>query len=122
MPIEKIREDLYIKKGWDGYRVVHPNKKDLNKPFTWENTNWKNVLIGGHWSYPLKLLFVLVVIYFFAQMYQTDTEVCREFVKNFETRCIEYYNTLSLINNLTNSQTYPQLNISKLNFTYETPS
>lgn len=81
---EKIRDDLYIKKGWDGYRVVYPTKNDLTKPFSFNNINWKNFLTGGHWSYSLKLLIFIMALYFFVQMYNYDTAICREYASNFE--------------------------------------
>jgi len=113
MPIEKIRDNLYIRKGWDGYRVVHPTKKDLTKPFSLNNINWKNFLVGGHWSYPLKLLFVLIVLYLFVQMYLADTKTCREFVENFETEYLKYFDTPTSIKNY--SRSYPSLNFTDLN-------
>lgn len=89
--IEKIKltsgEEIFIKKGWDGYRVCYPNKKDLTKPFSKENAHWKNIIYGGHWSYIFKLIIFLILLYFFVQMYLQDTEICREFVENWETIC-----------------------------------
>lgn len=92
MQIEKIKEDLCIKKGWDGNRIVYPYKKDLDRPFSFkDNCNWKNLLIGGHWSRPFKMFLFLVFLYLFVQMYLSDTETCRDYAENFESYCADYY-------------------------------
>lgn len=105
--IEKIREDLYVKKGWDGYRVVHPIKKDLNLPMTRDNINWKNFLFGGHWSYALKAVLFLIALYFFVQMYLHDTKVCREFVENIGLVCTQYNE--AILDSEPNYTTFPQI-------------
>jgi hypothetical protein len=101
MAIEKIRDDLYIKKGWDGYRVVYPNKIDLNKPLLsrnpetnkLDNIHWKNFI--GLWHFWLKSAFVLIALYFFVQAYLSDTATCRKFIENLQTNCIEYMSTFA---------------------------
>lgn len=98
-PIEKINinnEEICLKKGWDGHRVVYPWKKDLSKPYSWANMNWKNFLIGGHWSRPLKMFLFLVVLYLFAQMYLSDTATCREYVSNFSSYCPCYSQNVTI--------------------------
>lgn len=112
--IEKIRENLYIKKGWDGYRVVYPNKIDLEKPFGKGNINWKNLI--GQWHFWLKSFIFLIALYFFVQMYLHDTKQCRDYAANFETICSNYASTLikgkSYQDNLTSQ--IPQLNYTSM--------
>lgn len=91
--IEKIRENLYIKKGWDGYRVVYPNKIDLDKPFQKGNINWKNVI--GRWPFWIKGLFFLILLYAFVQGYLHDTKQCRDFVNNIDTVCYQYQSVIN---------------------------
>jgi len=112
--IEKIRGDLYIKKGWDGYRVVYPIKKELDKPFSRKNAHWKNILIGGHWSRPLKLLLFLIALYLFTQMYLADTKLCRDFVQQITSGDIKIIGNNNLINN--NPQEITPLDISNIQF------
>jgi hypothetical protein len=110
--IEKIRENLYIKKGWDGYRVVYPTKIDLDKPFGKGNINWKNLI--GQWHFWLKSFIFLLALYFFVQMYLHDTKQCRDYVNNFETICSQYSSTLikgkSYQDNLTSQ--FPEFNFT----------
>lgn len=95
--IEKIRDGLYIKKGWDGYRVVYPFRNDLDRPFSFrDNCNWVNVLIGGHWSFMVKLLIFLIAFYFFTQMYLHDTAVCRNYAENFKEECTKYFSSINI--------------------------
>ena len=91
--IEKIRENLYIKKGWDGYRVVYPTKIDLDKPFGKGNIHWRNLI--GQWHFWLKGLFFLVMLYIFVQGYLHDTKQCRDFVNNIDTVCSKYQSVMN---------------------------
>lgn len=102
--VEKIRDDLYVKKGWDGYRVVYPNKIDLSKPLQKGNINWKNVV--GQWHFWLKGILLLIALYFFVQMYLSDTKICREFVENIDQVCVQYQSTLTNISQLNNEERY----------------
>lgn len=117
---EKIRDDLYIQKGWDGYRVVYPNKKELSKPLffrnpetkKFDNINWKNLI--GQWHFWLKCFIFLLALYFFVQMYLSDTSTCREFIADIETHCIEY--ALSKFPVHLENNTFP--NIKDVNITF----
>ena len=79
--IEKIKEDLYIQKGLFGYKIVYPIKKDLDRPLSLENINWKNLLIGS-WKQFLTLIIFLAIIFFFIWAYKHDMAVCQEMLKN----------------------------------------
>ena len=70
--IEKIRDGLYVKKSFDGYRVVYPYKNDDG------TINWKNLLLGGNWWNLLKTIFILLFIFGFTWSYLHDIRVCKE--------------------------------------------
>lgn len=111
--IEKIRDDLYVRKGWDGYRVVYPNRIDLSKPFQKGNIHWQNVI--GQWHFWVKGILFLLVLYFFVQMYKSDVKQCREFVQNIDSVCIQYKTTLMNISQINTEQNEIWKNISNLN-------
>jgi hypothetical protein len=70
--VEKIREGLYIKKSFDGYRVIHPIKREDG------TINWFNLFTGGsYWNW-VKLAIILIIIYFMTWSYLRDIRVCRE--------------------------------------------
>lgn len=74
--IEKIRDGLYVKKSFDGYRVVYPTKNDDG------TINWFNVLTGGTWWKLVKLLFVFLIIAAMIWSYARDTSTCRELISH----------------------------------------
>ena len=80
---EKIREGLYVKKSFDGYRVVYPVKKDIDatpEPLTpawFKNINWFNLVTGGNWWKVIKVAFLVFVILFSVWAYRRDTEFCQ---------------------------------------------
>ena len=104
MPIEKIRDGLYVKKSFDGYRVVHP----------WENENgtinWFNVFTGGSYWNLIKLLVILAIIFGMVYSYVHDIGNCINlqnnicsYLPNISAYCLEqriYYPTINF--NITN--------------------
>jgi len=74
--VEKIREGLYIKKSFDGYRVVHPIKNDDG------TFNWFNILTGGNYWMLVKFLIILFLILAMTWSYAHDTKACRELMEN----------------------------------------
>lgn len=56
-----LEDKVYMRKDTFGWKVVHPIKKDINLPYSFSNTNWVNLLVGG-WRNLLMLLFVLAVV------------------------------------------------------------
>ena len=74
--IEKIREGLYVKKGFDGLRVVHPIKNDDG---SW---NWFNVFTGGTWWKLTKLLLILTLVLGMSWSYMRDTQQCRDLLSD----------------------------------------
>jgi len=117
--VEKIRDDLYIKKGWDGYRVVFPIKKDPSGPWKKDNIHWSNLLYGGHWSRPIKALLFILALYLFVQAYLSDTKTCRDFVANIGTVCSQYNQNIILQQNNTVSL---GINLTKFNQSSSKPS
>jgi len=90
--MEKIKDDLYVKKGRFGWFIVYPIKKDQDKPYTKDNINWRNLLVGSTGSFiQMIILFVLMTFLIFAYMH--DTEECYEMLENpcerFEEFCVQ---------------------------------
>ena len=88
MAIEKIREGLYIKKSFDGYRVVYPILNDdypiLNddRSINWKNLirsiNWKNLILGGGgWKF-IKVMLIVALILFVTWSYNRDNKILIE--------------------------------------------
>jgi len=76
------KEKVYLKKsGFGEYRVVYPIKKDLNKKFTFKNTNWKNFIYGGMENTLMVLFIVLLTLGFF-YVYYHDTSEMQKVVEN----------------------------------------
>jgi len=94
--IEKIRDNLYIKKGITGYRIVYPIKNEDG------SINWHNLIYGGNiWNFlKIMLFFVLIFIVMFA--YSHDTQTCRDTMNNLTNICIQI-NNATLTQNQSNS-------------------
>lgn len=74
--IEKIREGLYVKKSFDGYRVVYPSKNEDG------TLNWFNIITGGNYWKLIKTLLILLLIFAITWSYWHDVKSYREFQKN----------------------------------------
>ena len=81
MEIEKIKDDLYVKKGMLGYRVVHPILKDIEKPFSKGNINWFNLTTGG-WSNLFRLLCYVLILSLIILAYNHDIGELRKVAEN----------------------------------------
>jgi hypothetical protein len=109
-------ETIYIKKSWDGTRLVYPIKKDISKGYSSDNINWKNFLLGGSWSYAIKVAIVMTIIILSLLAYKHDTQVCRDFIRDIDKNCVDYMsiqggssdNTQDLVNLSLNSAQMPQ--------------
>jgi len=111
MPIEKIRDDLYVKKGLTGYRVVYPIKKDLNNSLNRNNINWYNLLTGGSiWKLIKVVLFVALII-LSVIAYQYDVGAYEKTVKEIFS---DPYGWCAKLSSMKASD-YPDINWSKLN-------
>lgn len=80
--IEQVKPNLYVKKRGDSYRVVYPVKKDLTQPWSLQNCNWKNLILGGSWWNFLTTMFILGLLLFIIYAYKHDTALCREVLQN----------------------------------------
>lgn len=88
--------DLYVKKLKKGWRQIKaPVKKDFNKPYSFNNINWKNLLLGGtkHFLFNTLPLFALIFLLIFS--YKHDVNSYLEFFSN-DTKinqfCMNRYN------------------------------
>lgn len=70
--VEKIREGLYVKKGFDGYRIIHPWKNEDG------TINYKNLLCHGSYWNLLKLGFILFILLGLSYGYYHDVKVYKE--------------------------------------------
>lgn len=92
-------ETIFMKKSFDGWRVIYPIK---NKDGSF---NWKHLIFGGNiWSF-IKILAVFILLIFATIIYHYDTETCSNTLRNIDKICKE------LIKN--NTQTNP-LNFAEL--------
>lgn len=93
--IIQLSDNLYLKKTKIGYRQVKaPIRKDFNKPYSLNNVNWTNLLIGGarHFFFEAVPLFALLFILLFS--YQHDVESYQELLSN-ETKLLNYCSYLT---------------------------
>lgn len=54
-------DKVYLIKDTFGYKIVKPIKKELTKPYSFNNIHWPNLLFGG-WRNLAILLFILAII------------------------------------------------------------
>ena len=107
MVIEKIREGLYVKHSFDGYRVVYPIKNDDN------SINWYNLITGGNYWKLIKLIAIVLMIYFFIWSYQHDIKAYKQIVNKLENNPYEF--CMEIINQV-------PIQDSKLNLSIITPN
>jgi hypothetical protein len=72
-------ETIYLKKGFDGWRVVYPIK---NKDGSW---NWKHILTGGSWWNWAKIGGIVLIIVLAFVEWQQSLEYCSEFIADYNT-------------------------------------
>lgn len=89
MEMIKIKEGLYklndsqhLKKNKDSWNIIHHPKKDMGKPFSSDNINWRNLLIGGSWKSFFWIVAGLCILLFIVWSYAHDTEECRKLLEN----------------------------------------
>ena len=78
MPIEKIEvnsERVYLKHGFDGWRVVHPIKNEDG------STNWFNLLTGGNYGKLLKLAVIVILLLGLCLSYARDISECKKVIE-----------------------------------------
>jgi len=67
--------------------ILHPIKKDLNKPFSLSNCDWKNFLVGGNWMNLFWVLIFLGVVFLGVYGYYHDVGVCMQIQKDPWSYC-----------------------------------
>lgn len=87
MDIEKVTlkngKSFYVKdRGKRGIGIVYPLKKDLSKPFSPGNMNWKALLIGGSWGKFMGNTFFMLLILSLAWSYSHDISAYEEVYSN----------------------------------------
>jgi len=98
-------EEVYLKKDLLGWRVVHPIKKDLDKPLSLQNVSWFNFLTGG-WN-NLLILFIMVItivsVFWFLDMQYSEVV---DYVEKLSVICKPLVLEDSLQKNLFNNSKY----------------
>lgn len=67
-------ERFAVRRGWDGWRVIYPSKKEDG------SICWKNVI--GSWQRWIKSIIFLLLLLAAFSIYNHDTSICREYVAN----------------------------------------
>ena len=111
--IEKIKDDLYVRKSFGEWIIVRPIKKDLEKPYAKDNINWKNLLVGS-WGSFIKMLILFGIIAFLIWSYREDMKTCTDALNSpCVQQCHENYG-LKLLENYTGVMNYERENIEGL--------
>ena len=82
MEIEEVKPNLFIQKTKFGYKVVYPIKKDLTKPLSFDNINWKNLLIGSWKTFGIFLLILFFLFLLYKAYYKEVVIPCKEIMEN----------------------------------------
>lgn len=77
--IEVGQNIVYLKKGFAGWKVVHPIKNEDG------SLNWKNLLIGGSWWNLFGLTAIIILILLAVQEYSTTLQVANECLNKTQT-------------------------------------
>ena len=85
-------EIVYLKKSFDGWRVVHPLK---NEDGTW---NRKNLLSGGSWWNLVKIGGILLLILLAFYEWSHSLKYCSEFIANHSAMPFPQINISGYIN------------------------
>jgi len=101
--VEKIRDGLYVKNSFDGYRVVYPFKNDDG---TW---NWFNFITGGNYWKLIKVGLILLMLLGLSWSYMRDVGVCIDLTEKIQNNPHEFCNNLTR----GNSKSYLQVNLSE---------
>jgi len=81
--VEKIGDNLYIRNGITGYRIVYPIKDEYG------NMIWKNLIYGGSLWNLIKVLFIFLVLFLIMFAYKHDTQGCRDTLNNLSSICAQ---------------------------------
>lgn len=79
--VEEVKPNLFVKKTRKGYRQVYPPHKDITKPLSLDNINWKRAIIGNPEN-TITIMIILAIVLFSAWAYNHDMEQCREIIED----------------------------------------
>jgi len=82
-----------LKKGYFGYRVVHPIINDNGK------LNWINFIFGG-WENLIILLIVLLFIFYAINSYRQDIQTCKEIIERDSAIYIKEGDKITYLNKI----------------------
>lgn len=88
---EKVRigqEDIYMRKSFDGWRVVYPITKEDG------TRDWKNLVTGGNVWRMLKVLFFVAVLIGSVFLYRHDIDTCIDKLKYATENPCEWCNVV----------------------------
>lgn len=108
--IKKIvieKEEVYMRKGFDGWRVIYPIKNEDG------SYNTKNLILGGNiWNF-IKILIIFIILIMAIVIYHYDTKTCSNTLKNLDKVCLRFYNLSNSINGMNDIYDidYPKLNV-----------
>jgi len=76
--VEVDNEEVYLKKSFDGWRVIHPFKNDDG------SINWFNISTGGSYWNLIKVLIIVLFIMVLSWSYFRDIKVCTDFSERIQ--------------------------------------
>lgn len=82
-------EEVFLRKGLDGWRIVHPIK---NEDGTW---NLPNLLYFGNIWILAKYLIIFALILAVMFAYMHDTSTCRETLTHLNDTCKDYWDVMT---------------------------
>lgn len=115
--MEKLKEGVY----WTGKRVIYPLKKDMEKPISIANLDWKNLLGIRNFSMFLMVLLLVFSLLGVSYAYKYDMQQCFEVIENPQKYCSNFMilpSEDSEYNYLTNLSELKELVIPIANNTY----
>lgn len=75
--IEIENEKVFLKKSFDGWRVVHPYKNEDG------SFNWFNFFTGGSYLKLIIIIVIVIIIVGVCYEYQTNLKYCNDFINNY---------------------------------------
>lgn len=101
--VEIDGEKVYLRKSFDGYRVVFPWTNEEGKKI------WNNILFSGSvFKYVKYIVLGIALVYILFKTIDVNTEMCQQTLSNLTNICRDYTTTITSSN-----QSLPQhLNLS----------
>lgn len=102
-----------MKKGFDGWRIVHPLKNEDG------SLNWNNIILGGSvWSF-VKILLVFLLLIGTIIVYHYDTKKCTETLTHIDDICAALAQSKTVTYNHSVDASILNNALLKLNNSYE---